>query len=177
MSRMLCKCGAAMGTSESPSPYSLSIYYASEVDAAIKADQGIALHNFLLDWDEKNECQHQYMKREEQVEYWYCPVCHRVYETQAKIGGRWLREYIPSENPMEVENVSEWKKIYVMPELETDAASEKNPDITLVEYLKEHESPAYYLSQDETKVHAIELQSGEIIFTYELEEKWDSDRG
>jgi len=173
MSRMLCKCGAAMGSSESPSPYTLSIYYASEVEEAIKADSGITLHNFLLDWDEKNGCQHEYMQRKERVDYWYCLVCHRIYEAQARIGGRWLRVYIPSGELMVTESVSDWKKIYVMPETETDAATDKDPDVLLAEYLKELETPTYYLSQDETKVYAADLQTKKVVMTYELEESWN----
>ena len=172
---MLCKCGATMGSSESPSPYNLSIYYANEADDAIKADPTITLHNFLLDWDDKKGCQHAFMQRKEAVDYWYCPICKRVYETQVKIGGRWIRIYKLSDIPTESMDYSAWKRVYVMPETETDAVTEEDPDILLIEYLKDHNNPIYYLSADETRMHAVDVQTGKVVLSYEQEDRWNPD--
>ena len=35
MSRLGCKCGHVMGSTESPSPYSVYVYYESEINQAI----------------------------------------------------------------------------------------------------------------------------------------------
>lgn len=93
MSRMLCKCGSTLGSSISPSPYGLSIYYEEEISDAIKENPKVELSDFLTGWDNVNEMQKDFMNRHEPVEYWYCPECHRVYEIQARVGGRWLRVY------------------------------------------------------------------------------------
>ena len=171
---MLCKCGANMGSSESPSPYGLSIYYSYEVEAAIKANPLITLHDFLLDWDEINKCQHTYMQRKEPVDYWYCPTCHRVYEVQSQIGGRWLRVFLSSNNSKRLEDFSGWRRIYVMTEMSTDAATDKTPSILLAEYLKELTMPSFYISPNETKVYAVDLQTEQVVFVYELEDMWIS---
>ena len=65
-----------------------------------------------------------------------------------------------------------WKRIYVMPEVETDAATEKEFGILLSEYLKQHDSIQYFLSPDETVIHAIDSATKTVLFAYILEEAW-----
>lgn len=171
MSRLGCKCGAILGTSDCPSPYSLEIFYESEIMGALTDDPEISLHNFLLGWDEKNERQREYKNRPEPVNYWFCPTCKRVYEVQVHIGGRWLRVYKKA-SPAVSNICDSWKRIYVMPEVETDAATEKEFGILLSEYLQQHDSIQYYLSPDETVIHAIDSATKTVLFAYILEEAW-----
>lgn len=160
-----------MGTSECPSPYSLEIFYDSEVQRALADNPDIALHNFLFGWDEKNDCQKEYMDRPEPVEYWYCIECHRVYEVQAIPRGRWLRVFKKTTG-VASGDYSKWKQIYVMPEVETDAATEKDYEIRLSDYLRQHDSVLYYLSPDETVACAIDKASSKVLFSYVLEDSW-----
>lgn len=173
MAQLGCRCGERMYTSDDPSPYILSIYYKVEADKAISNDPEITLHNFMLGWDEKNDCRREYMERLEPVDYWYCPVCKRVYEVQLKPHGRWLRIYrkvdaiVPSD-------FTGWKQIYVITDYDMFNVYENCPDILLSEYLQQHDSVLYYLSPDEKTAHAVDKVSSKVLFSYVLEDFWSS---
>lgn len=171
MARLGCRCGATMGTSMCPSPYSIFIYYDSEVRQAIVDDPDITLMDFLTDWDEKHECQKEFMHRPEPVEYWYCIECRRIYEVQAHVGGRWLRVYRRSTDliPMSFEG---WPRIYVMTDMETYAATEMDIKTKLSDYLAQHDAVQYLLSPDESIVCAIAGETGKILYSYVLEDAW-----
>ena len=171
MARLGCKCGAVMGTSDCPSPNSLDIYYASEIRRALADEPDIKLNDFLSDWCEKEGRQKEYQQRSQPVEYWYCTECHRVYEVQAIPGGRWLRIYKRSDISENVD-FSGWKSIYVMLEPETDAATEENIEIRLIDYIELHDNVKYYLSPDEKFAVAIRNSTMEPIYFYTLEEQW-----
>ena len=171
MSRLGCKCGASMGSSDDPSPYIVYIYYKNEADNAIKDNPEVTLHDFLLGWDEKNECQRDYMDRPEPIDYWFCPVCKRVYEVQYIPGGRWLRIYHRSDVAVP-ESLEGWKQIYFMTDTEVYDATEEDGDIRLSEYLQQHDSVLYYLSPDEKIVHAVDKTTAKVLFSYELEDSW-----
>ena len=171
MARLGCRCGATMGTTDCPSPYGLEIFYDSEIRNALINDPGITVHNFLLGWDEKHECQREYMDRNEPVDYWYCLECHRVYEVQAIRSGRWLRVYNRSGADVPV-SFDGWKQIWVMPETATYAATEVAPEISLSDYLRQHDSVLYYLSPDETVAHVVDKASSQILLSYVLEDFW-----
>ena len=173
MAQLGCRCGERMTKTECPSPCSLDAFYKEEADRAIHDDPAIALHDFLSGWDERNDCQHEYMDRPEPVDYWFCPVCKRVYEVQNIPHGRWLRIYKKTNIPVS-ESFDGWKQIYVMPDAETDAAMEEEWEIHLSDYLKQHDSVLYYLSPDETIIHAVEKSSSKVLYSYELEDSWSS---
>ena len=170
MSRLMCKCGKIMGTSECPSPYKLNIYYDREVKNAIKDNPGILLIDFLTDWDALNECEKLYAKRGESVDYWYCPHCHRVYETQMQVGGHWLRVYQKQDSLKKDLPLEGWSEIYVLKDAETDAALEEKPYIQLSEYLKEHHDISYKLSLDEK--YAAVFKDDKESCLYEIEENY-----
>ena len=163
-----------MGSSECPSPYRVAIYYEQEVKDALALDPDVTLQDFLSDWSEKNNCAHAYMSRTEQVDYWLCTECHRVYEVQAKAQGRWLRIFIPSETSQDSLDLSCRKRIYVFRDVETDAATEKKIDLRLEDYLKQHQNPAYYLSEDETSASVMDSLTNHVLAEYTLEDSWDS---
>ena len=154
-----------------PSPCSLDIFYDAEVDKAICEDSAIALHSFLSGWDERNDCAKEYMDRPEPVDYWYCPACKRVYEVQYKPGGRWLRIYKKADIPV-TDRFEGWTRIYVLPDAETDAATEEDWEIRLYDYLQQHDNGRYYLSPDEKIVHAVDKATEKVLFSYELENSW-----
>ncbi len=166
MSRMLCKCGATMGTSVSPSPYSLCIYYEQEIFSALADNPQILLSDFLTDWDELKGLQKKFMKRSEPVEYWYCTECHRVYETQMRIGGHWLRVYQRTECQLSNVSFEGWTRIFVFEEVETDTFLEKFPQLLLFDYIKMHEDILYLLSPDERTVVAVSAADRNVQFTY-----------
>lgn len=171
MAQLGCRCGERMTKTNCPSPCSLDIFYKEEVDRAINEYPAIALHNFLSGWDERNDCAKEYMDRPEPVDYWYCPVCKRVYEVQYTPGGRWLRIYKKADN-LVAESLEGWKRIYVMPDEETDAATEEDWEIRLSDYLQQHDAVLYYLSPDEKIAHAVDKTTAKILFSYELEDSW-----
>lgn len=176
MSRMQCKCGASIGTSECPSPYSLAVYYEKEIQDALSYDPEIQLRNFLLDWDEKTDQPKAFMQRKEPVHYMYCIECRRVYEVQLGPYGRWLRLYRRTERENEGASIEGWKRIYVFPEVTTDAATELNMELLLSDYLKQNEDIVYLISDDEETICAVDRVSNEIRFTYVLEDTQESEK-
>ena len=130
MSQLGCRCGERMTKTDCPSPCSLDIFYEEEVERAVLADPTIALHSFLSGWDEKNDCPKEYKDRLEPVDYWYCPTCKRVYEVQYRPHGRWLRIY-KRVQIADSGDISGWRQIYVLPDVETDRATEEDWDILL----------------------------------------------
>lgn len=176
MSKMQCKCGASIGTSECPSPYSLAIYYEKEVKDALAYDPNIQLRNFLLDWDERADRPMAFMKRERQVHYMYCTSCKRVYEVELGPYGKWLRLYNYSDETSESQSSEGWNRIYVFPEVMTDSATEEEPNLLLADYLKHHENPIYLLSPDEKAVYVIDGESDNPKCMYVLEDTQESGR-
>ncbi len=171
MAQLGCRCGERMYTSDDPCPYIVDIYYKAEVDNAISDDPDITLHNFMLGWDEKNDCQREYMERPEPVEYWFCPVCKRVYEVQNIPGGRWLRIYKRS-NDEDSDHINDWKQIYVITDTDVYEVYEENSDILLSDYVQQHDDVLYYLSPDEKIVHAVDKATAKVLFSYTLEDSW-----
>lgn len=170
MSRLGCKCGHVMGSTDSPSPYSIYVYYESEVTQAISKNSNLTVMDFLVNWDEKNGCKKQYMKRKEEVDYWYCTECKRVYECQVKIGGHWLRVYQRKEAKSGIAfDKNECVQIFVFSEVYSDSATEENPKVLLSEFVKKL-SNAYYANSDESKVYVVDKESGKLLYMYELEE-------
>ena len=171
MAQLGCKCGERMTKTDCPSPCSLYIFYKEEVDRAIYDNPNIMLHDFLSGWDVLNNCQHDFMDRPEPVDYWFCPVCKRVYEVQDVPHGRWIRVFkkIADNNH---EEVGDWKQIYIMFDTETDAATEDNWEITLFDYLQQHNNILYYLSPNETVVCAVDKKTCQVICSYVLEDSW-----
>lgn len=174
MARMSCRCGHGMGTSNDPSPYILDIYYEDEIEYALSVDADILVNDLICDWDEKNDCKRQYRRRNVPVEYWYCIECQRVYEVHAVPEGHALRLYKRNSEANKIASYETWKRIYVLPDVDVYAANEANNWVlvTLADYLREHHSPVYYISSDETIVHALDSKTGELLFAYELEDRW-----
>ena len=171
MARLRCRCGEGMYTSDDPSPYIVYVYYKEEVDNAIMDNPDITLHDFLTGWDERYACNHDYMDRPEPVDYWFCPVCKRVYEVQYIPGGRWLRIYHQSEVAVS-ESIVGWKQICFMKDTEVYDATEKDWGILLSDYLQQHNSILYYLSPDEKIVLGVDNATAKTLFSYELEDSW-----
>ena len=65
-----------------------------------------------------------------------------------------------------------WTRIYVLPDAETDAATEEDWEIRLYDYLQQHDNVRYYLSPDEKIVHAVDKATEKVLFSYELENSW-----
>ena len=175
MSQLSGRCGEGMYKTDCPSQYSLFIYYADEVNSAIHDNPTIMLIDFLSNWDTPHDCAKEYMKRNEPVEYWFCPSCKRVYEVQDIPHGRWLRIFtreVPE--PKMPFDHSEWNRIYVMTDIETDGATEADYEITLSEFLRQHDTTQYYLSPDERVVCAVDKATDLVIYSYELEDAWTS---
>ena len=177
MSQLGCRCGERMTKTDCPSPCSLDIFYKSEVDKAVADDPSIALHDFLSGWDKRNDCRRDYRVRPEPVDYWFCPVCKRVYEVQYKPHGRWLRIYKRSDTAVP-SCFAGRGQIYVMPDEETDAATEENWEVRLSDYLRQHDAVRFYLSPDEKTACAVDAATSKILYCYELEDSWSpSDEG
>ncbi len=171
MARLGCRCGEGMYRSDDPSPYIVYIYYKEEAHNAMKDNPEITLNDFLTGWDEKHDCDRDYMDRPEPVDYWFCPVCKRVYEVQYIPGGRWLRIYHRSDVAAP-ESLEGWKQIYFMTDTEVFDATEENWGIRLSDYLQRHDNVQYYLSPDEIIVHAVDKATEKVLFSYELEDSW-----
>lgn len=169
MSGLMCLCGHRIGTSECPSPYNIMVYYKSEIDDALSLNPNILVLDFLEDWDPITESSRTYMHRQEPVFYYRCPKCKRVYEVQAKPGGRWLRVFKLEKSSFDNNEHDGWKQIYVLTDIETDKATEENPNITLEQFLNTHNSREYFISPDETRV--IEY-NGNVITNFVLEDSW-----
>ena len=175
MSQLSCKCGKGMYKTDCPSEYSVYIYYESEVEKAIQENPSVSLVDFLTNWDTVHNCSKVYTDRKEPVEYWFCPSCKRVYEVQDIPRGRWLRIYtrVRFENKYP-DDISTWKHIYVMTDVETDNATEENYEVSLVEYLHRHHNNLYYLSPDEKEAFVINQATSQVVCLYALEDSWTS---
>jgi hypothetical protein len=152
------------------------VYYQSEIEEALSDQSNLRLQDFLAGWDETNECQKQYMKRETPVEYWFCTECKRVYEVQ--IHGRWLRVFQRQEpsSPTLPQIDGNWKRIYVFPDTVTDTATEADADIGLSDFIKQNcFAREYHSSPDERLVVARNASTKAIEFCYRLEEQWIPD--
>ncbi len=167
MAGLLCRCGAGMETTTCPSPHKLMIYYKCEIDAALQLDPNITLSDFLSDWSTLRNCHHSYMNRKEPVEYWFCTECSRVYEVQAKPLGHWLRIFKLINS--DVADYDNWKQIFVLLDVETDDATERDVNASLNQYLKDHDSMKYYISPDESEIVAYSDNSAK---KYILEDTW-----
>ncbi len=82
-----------------------------------------------------------------------------------------MRIYKKANDPV-AESFEGWTRIYVLPDVETDAATEKDWEIHLSDYLLQHDSIRYYLSPDEKIVHAVDKTTKKVHFSYELEDSW-----
>lgn len=173
MSQLGCKCGERMTKTDCPSPCSIAIFYKEEIDNAIRGDSSITLHDFLSGWDAKNYRPCSFMARPVPVDYWFCPACKRVYEVQNIPQGRWLRVYARTDTVVP-NSFDEWKQIYVMPDVETDAATEDDFELLLSAYLKQHDGIVYHLSPEESIVCAVDRQTGSVLYSYSLEDSWSS---
>lgn len=173
MARLRCRCGEDMYTSEDPSPCIIDVYYEPEILQAISDDPDITLHNFMMEWDEKNDCEKIFMQRSEPVDYWFCPKCKRVYECQCMpVGLHWLRIFKRTEAPVPKE-YSNWKRIVVITDTDRFNAIEEDEDMLLAVFMRWHDSPIYYISPDDTIVHALDKRSREVLFSYVLEDSWE----
>ena len=173
MGQLGCRCGERMTNTADPSPCTVYIYYKEEVDGALAHDPEILFFNFLTDWDEKNNCQAVFTNRPEPVDYWFCPVCKRLYEVQNIYRGRWLRIYKRT-NDVVPDDFKAWRRIYVITDEDTFVATEENEDLHLADYVKRLQTVLYYLSPDEKTCVAYDGASNKILFTYVLEDSWSS---
>ncbi len=167
MTRLGCLCGASMGGSDCPSPYNFHICYEKEIASALESDPNISLMAFLLGcWQPKKT------QDVRDFEFWHCLECHRMYEVQAIPEGRWTRVYHPIEQiPASVPNITNFQRIYVMPETDTDAVTEIDENITLKKYLGMRDAVRWWLSPDEQIAWAI--KDGQVINGYYLEQQWE----
>lgn len=149
MSRLSCKCGSTLGTSDSPSPYILYIYYDEEIQEALRYNHEISLRDFLMDWDELNDTEKIYTARTEPIEYWRCLDCGRIYEVQAIANGKKLRSYNPEQLPSDIPDYSAWKKIVIISDMMADCATEIYIDYTLSDFLSSGNSVNGWISDDE----------------------------
>ncbi len=173
MAGLLCKCGEGMNTTDDPSPCIVDIYYSEEVESALTNAPDTALNDFLTDWDEKHDCPRESKDRPEPVDYWFCPVCKRIYEMQLKPEGRWLRIF--QKTDIVRHDLKDWRRIYVFFDTDVYAATAvkgANWRLPLRDYLKTHDSPHYFLSPDETLACAIDPANGQVLYSYALEDSW-----
>ena len=171
MAGLLCRCGYGMESTLCPSPYKLIIYYKNEIDVAMQIDPNITLIDFLNNWSTLNNSPYTYMNRREPVEYWFCTQCNRVYEIQAKPLGHWLRIFkMTTDNSVNID-FNSWKQIFIFSDVDTDAATEKNINLTLNQYIDAHISKQYFLSPDESQVI---VRTDNTLTVYSLEDTWNT---
>ncbi|WP_027205892.1 hypothetical protein [Butyrivibrio fibrisolvens] len=150
MARLGCRCGAEMTNTIAPSNNIISIYYMKEVMDAIDLDPQIRLWDFYTGWDEKNNCNRSFQKRNEPVEYWYCTSCNRVYEVQARSCGKIIRCYRLDDEPYTNElDFSSLTELLVLSDTHMDTLLSKNKELTLLSYLAHNTRSKVYISKDE----------------------------
>ncbi len=156
MARLGCFCGAEMTNTVAPSENLLKIFYYCEAENAIKDNPGIRLWDFYTGWDEKNRRNNSFMKRIEDVEYWKCPACKRVYEVQAQSCGNIIRAYERNEDCDKGKvSVSGLKELVVLKDVEMDDMLSENEGMTLKDYLRKEKPIRYFSSEDETTVYEV----------------------
>lgn len=169
MSRLGCKCGCIMSSSNCPSPNIIKIFTEEEITSAINYNRSIKLIDFETDWDETQECQKLFTKRPEPVEYWYCNECNRVYEVSLDLQ-RWIRVYYKNELPENFGTIAT-KKLFVFTDKELEDAETENDNILLNDFISKKGYRHYCRTNDDnTKVIVFDSKNDNIIGYYELEE-------
>lgn len=159
MARLSCKCGAEMTNTLSPSPHSLKIFYRKEIETAIQANPDIRVWDLYSGWDEKRGCDNSFQDRSEPVQYWYCEDCKRVYEIQDVSCGKILRDYKPDydnfENLPEVSEITSYREIIVLTDIEMDLLLSFSEEKKLSDYMGSVGEKRYYISENEEAVYVL----------------------
>ncbi len=175
MARLGCLCGHTMSNTSCPCECEIYVYYEKEILDAIAYNPELTWMDFQTDWDELHECKKMYMQRNDNLEYWFCPKCKRVYEV-SNTYNRWVRVYKRTEEIPKV-STEGWGKIYVYTDLEEDPITEDNVDITVKDFFRCFPYKfKFRLSPDEKTVIAYNMK-GKEAFAYELEEYWQPKDG
>nr|WP_027871318.1 hypothetical protein [[Eubacterium] cellulosolvens] len=154
MARLGCICGAEMTNTDAPSKNRINVFYMREAREAIRNNPRIRLWDFYSGWDEKKACDDHFQNREEPVEYWYCPVCRRVYEVQAQSRGKIVRAYAPQTEIGESRAVnSGMEELIVLTDIEMDILLSSNEGMLLSEYLNAVKEERWFISLDENTVY------------------------
>lgn len=157
MARLGCKCGAEMSNTMAPSKNNLNVYYICEAKEAIQNNPNIKLWDFYTGWDEINNCKDSFQKRDEDVEYWYCTECKRLYEVQAVSCGKILKTYEPCENKdIIMPDILCLDELIFLWDVEMDELLSKNDKMTLTEYLAQTTFPKYYISKDKKTIYVVD---------------------
>ncbi len=158
MGRLGCICGATMSNVDSPSRNMLEIYTAAEVDAAIKADRNITLWDFSI--------------LDRPYEYWYCTDCRRIHKVDNTIG-RCILRYKPVGASIDQARIigipANWSELYVITDIELDAATEKEFNTKLIDYLPKIPRRVM-LSPEQSNAIEYDAISGREIDRYEAEQ-------
>ena len=151
MARLGCRCGNALSSTNVPSPNLLHIYSVEEVNQAIAE----CPEKLLLDY------QTDYIG----PEYWYCPICKRVYEVEATPQGQATAVYHETKgNPAsDSSKLSAW---YVLSDKAMYDAEEEDFNLTIkdffhslsctsIYYTDEQKSHVYHKNENEEALHQV----------------------
>lgn len=166
MARLGCKCGAEMSNTVTPSNNILEVFLLKEAKEAIQNNPEIRLWDFYTGWDEKNNCNYSFKRRKEEVEYWYCTECKRIYEVQAISCGKILRIYEPYEKEeVDLSYITSLDELILLWDVEMDERLSANDMMTLKEFLNQDKELRYYISKEERYVFVVKNKK-EIIKVY-----------
>lgn len=166
MARLGCKCGAEMSNTVTPSNNNLNIFFLKEAQEAIIKNPEIRLWDFYTGWDEKNNCNNSFKSRDEDVEYWFCTECKKIYEVQAISCGKILRIYEPNEKEeVDLSYILSLDELILLWDTEMDEMLSTNDKMTLEEYINQEKKLRYYISKDERSIFIVNNNS-EIVKIY-----------
>ncbi len=169
MANLGCYCGTTLYDTGTPSQNRIHIYTESEIQASLK------LVPKLKFWDFTYDSEKFPVKNENQIEYWYCTDCGRVYVVPHKPNALtlWVYEKLPGNIPDGVRVDKSWERLHIFTDTEGYDAAEANncagyDTVMLEDFIyRRPRKFVYFISPDEKYVVAQNAADKTFAFAYE----------
>lgn len=154
MSKLGCMCGNSLSNVNCPSENILHICKMQEVLEAIKNQKNIRLWDFFETIEEKLP------------EYWYCPICGRVTVVERISCGGVLKVFC--KDLVENNNfcIADCDELFVCSDVELDAVTELDFEITLENYVGRENSKRYFYDSKREIVYVTDSGLTKLIEVY-----------
>lgn len=155
MSKLACRCGNSLSNVNCPSENIIHICKMDSVKQAIKENPGIRLWDFFE------------MIEEKLPEYWYCPVCGRITVVERISCGGVLKAFCKEfvENNKDF-NIIDCDELFACSDVELDAVTELNFEITLANYVGRECNKKYFYDRKKEIVYVTDNELTELMEVY-----------
>ena len=169
MANLGCYCGTTLYDTNVPSENRIHIFRESEIQESLKLVPNLKFWDFTYDREKFP------VKNENQIEYWYCTDCGRVYVVPHKPNALtlWVYEKLPGNIPDGVRVDESWERLHIYTDVEGYDAVEANngagyDTVMLEDFI--YRTPRkykYFILPDEKFVVAQTSADGAFAFAYE----------